>query len=167
MDQSSGSPISVENGQLNFGDDTNSGFYSTFKLTASAATIYLTAEGSMTLYQTGATLIDNSGNPDPFIYNNGGKVTLQEAKGAFQTGILTPLQNYGTLDVNGGEWLFGQSDSYGIDLYMGTGGTINMNNDATVTCSDNYTQGAGAFNVMDAQETFNVITNAAFSRAEP
>jgi hypothetical protein len=158
LTQSSGSPINVTQGTLNFGDATNSGQYSTFKLTNAAANINIGANGFMNLYQTGDTLIDSSANPGAVISNKG-NVTLKGVAGAGQTDIAVPLQNHKTFNVYGGDWWFTETDTNNDDLSMDAG-TINLSGNATIVLDNQFTQTGGALSITDAQETFEAISGA-------
>jgi hypothetical protein len=154
-DQSSGSPINVTSGTLNFGDNKNSKNYATFHLTTASADIKISGGGTMNVYQTGGTPIDNVLGGAGAVITNSGTVNLQGVAGAGGTTIAAPLQNDGTLKVLGGDWTFSQKDATGNDLSMAQG-SITLTNSAKIYCSHGFTQSGGAFNINTAQATLAV-----------
>ncbi len=153
--QQSGSPINVTNGTLNFGDKTNSKNYSTFQLTTASADINIGPNGTMNVYQTGGTPINNVLGGQGAVINNNGTVNLQGVTGAGGTNISVPLQNHATLNAYAGDWTFDQKDVSGNDLSMDAG-NINLANGAKIYCFHGYTQTAGLFQIVSSQATLAV-----------
>lgn len=163
LTQSTGSPINVTNGQINFGDDQNNGNYCTLNLTSSSADINIGPNGTMGLNQTGVALIDNSRGPGAVI-NNNGTVNLVGVTGGKATNINVPLQNHATLNVtDGGIWWFNDKDASGNDLSMDAGTIIMEFGASKIYCLHQYTQKGGTFNVQYSQATLWAGNAAYFS----